>query len=73
MLLCLSFTLDLGSSIVLQRNEGCNEAMKVVNNIIVALNKKRSCAALFTDLSKAFDTVDNAMLKQRLLKIDLSD
>ena len=34
-------------------------AMKVVNDISVALDKKQHCASLCIDLSKAFDTVDH--------------
>lgn len=38
----------------------------VINDIITAVNKGQYCAALFVDLSKAFDTVDHALLLQRL-------
>lgn len=38
---------------------------KVVNDIICALDKKESCTALCIDLSKAFDTVDHAMLIEK--------
>lgn len=44
-----------------------------MNDICVALDMKQSCAALFIDLSKAFDTVDHALLKQRLLNVGLFD
>lgn len=47
--------------------------MKVINDIIVALDEKQYCASLFIDLSKAFDTVDHAILKRRLLLIGLSE
>lgn len=47
-------------------------AVKVVNDITEALDKKNHCAALFIDLSKAFDTVDHAILCQRLSDIGLS-
>ena len=46
--------------------------MKVVNDVASILDNKQSCAALFIDLSKAFDTVDHQILKQRLLSIGLS-
>lgn len=48
-------------------------AMKVVNDIITALDKRQSCAVLFTDLSKAFDTVDHVLLFQSLLKLGLTE
>ena len=34
-------------------------ASLVVNDVIAALDNKQHCAALFVDLSKAFDTVDH--------------
>ena len=46
--------------------------MKVVNDITSILDNKQSCAALCIDLSKAFDTVDHRIFKQRLLSIGLS-
>lgn len=48
-------------------------ALKVVNDIPVGLDKKQHCAALFLDLSKAFDTVDHDVLKLRLLNSGLSE
>ena len=48
-------------------------ALKVVNDICVALDKKQHCASLFIDLSKAFDTVDQDVLRLRLLNSGLSD
>lgn len=44
---------------------------KVVNNILVALDKKQHSALLFIDLSKAFDTIDHDVLKLRLLNSGL--
>ena len=41
----------------------------VTNDIISGLDKKKHCAALFIDLSKAFDTVDHPLLLQALAKI----
>ncbi len=38
----------------------------VVNDIVSALDKNQHCAALFIDLSMAFDTVDYLLLLQRL-------
>jgi len=46
---------------------------KVINDILVALDRKQFCASLFLDLSKAFDTVDNAVLKHRQLCLGLAD
>uniref|UniRef100_A0A3B3DM95 Reverse transcriptase domain-containing protein n=2 Tax=Oryzias melastigma TaxID=30732 RepID=A0A3B3DM95_ORYME len=47
--------------------------MKVINDVIVALDKKQHCASLFIDLSKAFDTVDHSILIDRLLSIGVSE
>ena len=48
-------------------------ALKVVNDFIEFLDNKQHCAALFVGLSKAFDTVDHALLLERLCSIGLSD
>lgn len=48
-------------------------ALKVVNDISGALDKKQHCASLFIDLSKAFDTVDHDILKTRLHNSGLSE
>ena len=48
-------------------------ALKVINDISVAHDKKQHCASLFIDLSKAFDTVDHDVLKSRLLNSGLSE
>ena len=48
-------------------------AMKVLNDITEALDKKQHCVSLFIDLSKAFDTVDHAILRQRLPSVGLSE
>lgn len=37
------------------------------------LDNKYHCAALVIDLSKAFDTADHAILKQRLISAGLSE
>ena len=43
-----------------------------MKDIAGILDKKQSRAALFIDLSKAFDTVDHHILKQRLASIGIS-
>uniref|UniRef100_A0A673ZIM1 Reverse transcriptase domain-containing protein n=1 Tax=Salmo trutta TaxID=8032 RepID=A0A673ZIM1_SALTR len=43
--------------------------MLVVNYIANALDDRKHCAALFVDLSKAFDTVDHAILLSKLSSI----
>lgn len=47
-------------------------AMKVVNDLIVAMDRKQHCASLFIDLSKAFDTVDHDIMLKRLVNIGFS-
>ncbi len=46
--------------------------IKVLNDLMVSLDNKDHSAALFIDLSKAFDFVDHEILKQRLLGVGLS-
>ena len=46
--------------------------MKVLNDFISAIGSKEYCAALFLDLSKAFDTVDHYVPSQRLVDIGMS-
>ena len=46
-------------------------AMKVLNDITEAIDKKKHCVSLFIDLSKDFDTVDHAILRQRLSSVGL--
>ena len=41
-------------------------AARVLNDIASALDNKQDCAALFIDLTKAFDTVDHSRLLQHL-------
>lgn len=48
-------------------------ATVVVNDIINGLDKKQSCAAVFVDLSKAFDSVDHTLLLTRLRSSGLGD
>ncbi len=46
--------------------------MKVVKDIS-SLDRKQHCASIFIDLSKAFDSVDHDILKQRKIDIELSE
>ncbi len=48
-------------------------AMKVVHDILDALNRKQCCLSLFIDFSKAFDTVDHSILPDHLKATGLSD
>uniref|UniRef100_A0A673YYA6 Reverse transcriptase domain-containing protein n=1 Tax=Salmo trutta TaxID=8032 RepID=A0A673YYA6_SALTR len=46
---------------------GCTSAtLKVLNDIITAIDKRQYCAAVFIDLSKAFDSVNHHILIGRL-------
>lgn len=47
--------------------------MKVLSDIITALDGKLICSALLLDLSKAFDTVNQDILLKRLATVGLSD
>lgn len=46
---------------------------KVLNDIHTSLDNKSTCAALFVDLSKAFDTVDHSILLNKLCLIGITD
>ncbi len=46
--------------------------IKVLNDLMVSLDNKNHSAALFIDLSKAFDLIDHEIWKQRLLSVGLS-
>lgn len=48
-------------------------ATVVLNDIITALDNNQHCAVLFTDLSKAFDTVDQAVLLKKLWRIGFDE
>ncbi len=57
-----------------RKNHGTVTAtMKVLNDITCALDNGRSCAAVFIDLTKAFDTVNHGILLSRLYSIGLSE
>lgn len=54
----------------------CSQAVhcysEVLNDIISATDSNEYCAALFLDISKAFEAVDQAVLLQRLVNLGLS-
>uniref|UniRef100_A0AAZ3NU21 Reverse transcriptase domain-containing protein n=1 Tax=Oncorhynchus tshawytscha TaxID=74940 RepID=A0AAZ3NU21_ONCTS len=53
---------------------GCTSAtLKVLNDILTAIDKKRYCAAIFIDLAKAFDTVNHHILIGRLDSLGFSN
>lgn len=56
-----------------KKHSTVSAALKVLNDIIEALDLKKVCAALFIDLSKAFDTVDHNILIDTLHKVGLSE
>uniref|UniRef100_A0AAZ3P160 Reverse transcriptase domain-containing protein n=1 Tax=Oncorhynchus tshawytscha TaxID=74940 RepID=A0AAZ3P160_ONCTS len=46
---------------------GCtSDTLKVLNDIITAIDKRHYCAAVFIDLAKAFDSVNHHILISRL-------
>ena len=46
---------------------GCTSAiLKVLNDIITAMDKRQHCAAVFIDLAKAFDSVNHRIIIGRL-------
>ena len=47
--------------------------MKVLNDITCTLDSRKSCAAIFIDLTKAFDTVNHDILLSHLDSISLSE
>uniref|UniRef100_A0A8C7LY57 Reverse transcriptase domain-containing protein n=1 Tax=Oncorhynchus mykiss TaxID=8022 RepID=A0A8C7LY57_ONCMY len=53
---------------------GCTSAtLKVLNDIITAIDKRHYCAAVFIDLAKAFDSVNHNMLVGRLDSLGFSN
>uniref|UniRef100_A0A8K9Y0Q6 Reverse transcriptase domain-containing protein n=1 Tax=Oncorhynchus mykiss TaxID=8022 RepID=A0A8K9Y0Q6_ONCMY len=53
---------------------GCTSAtLKVLNDIITAIDKRQYCAAVFIDLAKAFDSVNHHILIGRLSSLGFSD
>ena len=52
----------------------CTSAtLKVLNNILTAIDKKQYCAAVFIDLAKAFDSVNHNILIGKLDSFGLSN
>jgi exonuclease III len=64
--LSLSSFLSPSQSGFRARHSTISAASLVVNDVIAALDNKQHCAALFVDLSKAFDTVDHHLLLNKL-------
>uniref|UniRef100_A0A8K9UKX5 Reverse transcriptase domain-containing protein n=1 Tax=Oncorhynchus mykiss TaxID=8022 RepID=A0A8K9UKX5_ONCMY len=53
---------------------GCTSAtLKVLNDIITAIDKRQYCAAVFIDLAKAFDSVNHHILIGRLSSLGFSN
>jgi hypothetical protein len=53
---------------------GCTSAtLKVLNDIIIAIDKRHYCAAIFINLAKAFDSVNHCILIGRLNSLGLSN
>uniref|UniRef100_A0A8K9UIW2 Reverse transcriptase domain-containing protein n=1 Tax=Oncorhynchus mykiss TaxID=8022 RepID=A0A8K9UIW2_ONCMY len=53
---------------------GCTSAtLKVLNDIITAIDKRQYCAAVFIDLAKAFDSVNHRILIGRLNSLCFSN
>ena len=53
---------------------GCTSAtLKVLNDIITAIDKRQYCAAIFIDLAKAFDSVNHHILICRLSSLSFSN
>uniref|UniRef100_A0A8C7GNP8 Reverse transcriptase domain-containing protein n=1 Tax=Oncorhynchus kisutch TaxID=8019 RepID=A0A8C7GNP8_ONCKI len=55
-------------------DHGCTSAtLKVLNDIITAIDKRQYCAAVFIDLAKAFDSVNHHILIGRLSSLGFSN
>ena len=58
----------------MSHGHGCISAMlKVLNDIITAIDKRQNCVAVFIDLAKAFDSVIHRILISRLNDIGFSN
>jgi hypothetical protein len=54
--------------------QGCTSAtLKVLNDIITAIDKRQYCAAVFINLAKAFDSVNHHILIGRLNSLGFSN
>lgn len=56
-----------------ERHSMITAATFALNDIITALDRKKHCAALFIDLSKAFDAVDHVLLLKILRSLRFDD
>lgn len=69
--LTVNSTLSSNQSGFRPKHSTSTATVRVVNDITNALDNRKYCAALFIDLSKAFDTVDHAILLGKLSSIGL--
>ena len=61
-------------AICFRAGHGCTSAtLKVLNDIITAIDKRHYCAAVFIDLAKAFDSVNHHILIGRLNSLGFSN
>jgi hypothetical protein len=56
-----------------QAGHRCTSATLKVLNDITAIDKRQYCAAVFTDLAKAFDSVNHSILIGRLNSLGFSN
>uniref|UniRef100_A0A674DCX9 Reverse transcriptase domain-containing protein n=1 Tax=Salmo trutta TaxID=8032 RepID=A0A674DCX9_SALTR len=54
-------------------HEGTSATLKVLNDILTAIDKKQYCAAVFIDLAKAFNSVNHHILIGRLNSLGFSN
>jgi hypothetical protein len=64
----------MGMQHLAQAGQGCTLAtLKVLNDIITAIDKRQYCAAVFIYLAKAFDSVNHHILIGRLNSLGFSN